>query len=318
MRAAQLDQPGSPAALTVREVPEPAGGGRVVIDVEAAGVGYLDVVCARGVHQLRPSFPLTPGFEVAGVVRESPEGTAVSPGDRVAAYVDQGGYAEVAAADPRLVLRLPDDVGTVEGAALPVNALTALYALVHRARVQRDEVVVVHGAAGGIGGMAVRIARRIGARVIAVVSSAERGELALAAGASCFVAGDDWVGEVRDQLASLGRHRADVVVDPVGGERLAESMRCLAPEGRLVSVGFVGGIPSLPVNHLLVRNLTLIGADWAPDDPVTHDVLVPALRALLAEGVRPAVTHVAPLDEAGPVLEALERRQLAGKAVLRP
>jgi NADPH:quinone reductase len=319
VRAVQIDGPDGPSALVVRDVPEPpAGAGQVLIDVRAAGVGQLDVVCCHGRHQLRPEFPFTPGFEVAGVVRHAPPGAGVSAGDRVAAYVDSGGFAEVVAADAGVVVPVPEDVALTDAAALPVNALTALYALLDRAALRPGEVVVVHGAAGGLGMTAARVARLHGAEPIAVVSSEQRGALATSIGCSGFVLTEgDWVAAMRQALAERGVEGADVVVDPVGGDRLAQSMRFTRPKGRLVSLGFVAGIPEVQVNRLLVRNLDLIGADWMPSDPVTGERLVPWLRDNLRElAAASIVTRVEPLASAAPLLEALERRRLVGKAVL--
>jgi len=319
MRAVRVEGPDGPNALKLAEVPEPKGSdGGVLIDVQAAGIGHLDLVCIRGEHQLRPSFPFTPGYEVAGKVRAAPAGSDLRRGERVAAYVDSGGYAEQVVADPGLVIRVPDDLDAHRAAALPVNVMTALYALQHRARTQAGEAVVVHGAGGGLGMAAVQVARLLGAEVFAVASDGIRADLARAAGASVVISAEDgWVERLRATLDKRGRVRADVVFDPVGGERLIESVRVLAPEGRLISVGFVAGIPHLPVNELLVRNLTLLGADWPPDDPVTRARLLPWTQAMVASGaIHPIVTRTAALAEAGSVLAALERREVAGKAVL--
>jgi NADPH2:quinone reductase len=250
----------------------------------------------------------------------APRDSGLSPGSRVMACVDFGGYAEIANADPRLVVALPDNVGFEQAAGLPVNVLTALYAVRYRGRVREDDLVVVHGAAGGLGSACVQVAIDAGAEVIAVVSTAARGDLAVEGGASSYViASPDWAREVRDLAATRGLAGATLVADPVGGDRLLQSLRCLAPEGRLISLGFVGGIPQVGVNKLLVRNIDLIGADWIPEAPVTTTVLVPALEKMLGRGSLDAlVTESRGFGDAREILAALGRRSFIGKAVIKP
>lgn len=319
MRAVMLAEPHGLSALTVREVPDPpVAPDQLQIRVAASGVSHLDLICVRGDHQLRPTPPFVPGVEVAGTVMHAPADSGFAAGERVMAYVDLGGYAEIANADPGLTISLPQAMGFVEAAALPVNALTALYALNHRARVTAGDLVVVHGAAGGLGTACIQVAVDAGADVVAVVSAHQRGELAIEAGASTYVlATPDWARRVREIAATRGLPGATLVADPVGGDRLIQSLRCLAPEGRLVSLGFVGGIPHVGVNKVLVRNIDLIGVDWIPNAPVTQTVLIPALERMLAAGrLRPFVTATGALEDARPILAALQQRSLVGKAVL--
>lgn len=318
MRATVVSRLGDPAEISVRDVPapEPSVSG-VLIDVAAAGVGHLDLVCARGDHQLRPSMPLIPGFEVAGTVANAPDGTALNEGDSVMAYVDFGGCAEQVLARPELVVKLPPGIAPFQAAALPVNGLTALCALIGRAALQPSELVLVHGASGGVGMAAVQVARHLGAEPWAIVSNYERQALALEAGATkVFLADGDWVELVR---CALGRRPGvDVVVDPVGGDRLAQSLRCTVARGRLVTLGFVAGVPTVPVNKLLVRNADLLGVDWDPEDPSTAEVLVPELAKMLSAGSLRAIgINEFALDEFPAVLAALRERRLIGKAVIR-
>lgn len=319
MRAVVVDEPGGISSLCVREIPEPPSRGDLVrIDVAACGVSYADLVCIRGDHQLRPELPFVPGLEIAGTVIGAPAGSRLLPGDRVMAYVDFGGYAECVNASPLLTVRIPDGMSLVEAAALPLNVLTALYALTHRARVNSDDLVVVHGAAGGLGAACIRVAVEAGADVIAVVSEESRGELAVSAGASSFLIADrGWPAAVRELATARGLAGATVVVDPVGGDRLLESIRCLAPEGRLASLGFVGGIPQVGVNKILVRNIDLIGVDWVPESTVTATVLVPEFERLLSKGTfHSFAAEAASLEDVGAVLGALGARSFVGKAVL--
>lgn len=317
MRAAYSAAPGPPSSLVFGERDAPAEAGQVLIDVEAAGVGHLDLVALRGEHQMRSEFPFIPGHEVAGRVRSAPDGSDLAVGTRVAAFVYAGGFAEIAAARPEAIIRIPDRLSAAEGAALPVNFLTSAYALSTRGATLPGEAVVVHGAGGGIGMAAVQVARLLGADVFAVVSDSQRAANVPEVAGGIVVGIENWVSEMRDMLAGAGHARADVVLDPVGGRRLEESARVLAPEGRLISVGFAGGIPTVSVNRLLVRNLTLIGADWLPDSPVTAERLIPWVVAQLEAGaLKPPVTHTAPLRDAASVLTALAEGKLKGKAVL--
>lgn len=317
MRAAYIEAPGGPSSLVVAERQAPTRADGVLIDVEAAGVGHMDLVALRGEHQMRPDFPFIPGHEVAGTVRDAPPGSDLVVGTRVAAFVDSGGFAELAVARPEVTMKLPDGLSAAEGAAMPVNFLTSAYALMSRARTLPGEVVIVHGAGGGLGMAAVRVARLLGAEVFAVVSDAERAANVPRVTAGVVVGIEDWVSRLRDMLSAAGHRWANVVFDPVGGNRLAESARVLGPEGRLVSVGFAGGIPSVAANRLLVRNLDLIAADWLPDAPVTSGRLMPWLAAQLEAGaIRPPVTHRAPLRDAAKTLSALAGGELKGKAVL--
>ena len=257
MRAAVITALTGPVAVEVRDVPDPEPQpGQVVIDVEFAGVVFPDVLQTRGEYQLRPELPFTPGWEVAGVVRKDAGGFRA--GQRVAAMPVIGGFAETVAVDADMVFPLPDDVPFEKGAALPLNYLTMHFALLRRAQLKRGETVLVHGAAGGVGTAACQLAAAHGARVIAVVSTPDKGEVARAAGAHEIVSVDGF----RDGVSRLTNGRGvDVVVDPVGGDRFTDSLRSLAREGRLVILGFTGReIPTVKVNRLLLTNTTVMGA----------------------------------------------------------
>jgi NADPH2:quinone reductase len=319
MRAAQVSSLDGPSAVKVVEVDEPAAGDRVLIDVHAAGVAFPDVLQTRGRYQIRPELPFVPGWEVAGVVRAAPDGTGVRPGDRVAAFPGLGGFAEVAAADPELVFLLPDEVSFEAGAALPMNYLTVHFALVRRAGLRAGETVLVHGAAGGVGTAAVQLAAALGARVVAVTSSPEKAEVAAAAGAHETVPADGFLARVKELTGGAG---VDVVVDPVGGERFTDSLRSLRTEGRLLVVGFTGGvIPTVRVNRLLLNNIAVVGVGWGEfwkgrrrDYPREQWAeLLPLLRA---GRITPPIGSVYPLDDAAAALAEIDERRATGKVVL--
>ena len=224
-------------------------GAGVVIDVRAVGISFPDLLQSRGLYQMKPELPFVPGGEVAGTVVSASEG--FSPGDRVAAMPVLGGLAERAVAPPMLTFRLPDALDFAAGSALIMNYHTALFALSTRGRLQEGETVLVHGAAGGIGTAALQVAKALGARTIGIVSSDEKERVAREAGADEVLRSD---GAWKDEAKALGG--ADVVLDPVGGDRFTDSIRSLREGGRAIVVGFTGGgIPEVRVNRLLLNNV---------------------------------------------------------------
>ena len=327
MKAVEIvDLSGPDTAVRLVEAPEPDGkpllasGPGVVVDVHAAGVSFPELLQTRGLYQLKPPLPFVPGSEVGGVVREAPPHAAVQPGDRVAAFCGLGGWAEVAVAPAWLTFKLPEQLDFAQGAALILNYHTAYFALCNRGRLQAGETVLVHGAAGGVGTATLQVARGLGARTIAVVSSDAKEAVARQAGADEVLRSD---GPWKDQAVALTGDRGgvDVVVDPVGGDRFVDSLRALRPWGRLLVVGFTGGsIPEVKVNRLLLRNIDVVGAGWG-GYILSHPELGPeigaALDRLIDEGfVAPLVGGRFPPEEASAALRLLEDREATGKVVL--
>jgi NADPH2:quinone reductase len=319
MRAARVTTLDGPAAIRVEEVPEPTlVPGHVLVDVHEAGVSFPDVLMSRGLYQMRPDLPFVPGAECAGVVREAAPGSAFGPGDRVAAFPVLGAFAETVAVPEAMVFPLPDDVSFATGAALPMNYLTMHFALTRRGRLERGEVVLVHGAAGGIGTAAIQLARALDARVIAVVSSADKVETARAAGAHDVVLADGFLSAARELTGGRG---VDVVVDPVGGDRFTDSLRSLAPEGRLLVVGFTAGqIPEVKVNRLLLGNLSVVGvgwgAFWMPDPGYLRTQWEAILPLLEAGALAPPLATSHPLDDVAAALAEIDERRALGKVTL--
>jgi NADPH2:quinone reductase len=323
MRAIQVKELTDPAdALELVEIPEPQAshpmtpGEAVVIDVHAAGVSFPEVLQTRGLYQIKPPLPFVPGSEVAGIVRSAPAASGLRPGDRVAGFGLLGGFAEVAVAPAYFTFRLPDVLDFRQGAGLILNYHTAHFALVTRGGVLAGETVLVHGAAGGIGTAVLQVAKGLGARTIAVVSTDEKERVARSAGADHVLRSD---GPWKDECRRLGG--ADIVIDPVGGERFTDSLRSLRPYGRAVVVGFTAGsIPEVRVNRLLLTNTSVVGAGWgegARNEPEYLARTAAALDRLIADGfVAPIIGAIFPLERAAEALELIDSRRAVGKVVL--
>lgn len=319
MRALQVTTLDGPSAVEIRDVPAPEPQAHeVLIDVRAAGLCYPDALLTRGLYQIKPEPPFTLGAEVAGVVVSVPEGSGLTPGQRVAAFPGFGGLADQVSVDPAFVFPLPDAMTFEQGAALPMNYLTVQFALDRRGRLREGETVLVHGAAGGIGIAAVQHAKARGARVIAVASTEAKRDLALQAGADDAIAPEGFKDAVMDLTEKKG---VDIVVDPVGGDRFTDSLRCLAVEGRLLVLGFTGGaIPEVKVNRLLLNNLDVIGVGWGAfwmPRPHTVPEQWAALEPLVAAGsLTPVLGPVRPLDQATEAIAEMEERRAEGKLVV--
>lgn len=311
-------------ALTLQDYPDaPLQAGEVRVAVRAVGVNFADGLIIQGKYQEKPPFPFAPGFEIAGEVCEvAPDVTAFSCGQRVFAAIGHGGYADHVVIPAHDLHPMPASMDFATAAAFPVAYGTSHLALIDRARLQAGETVLVHGAAGGVGLTAVECAKAAGARVIATARGADRVQVALDHGADAGLdtSADDF--DLRRQVKELTDGRGvDVVYDPIGGELFDASLRCTAPDGRLLVIGFAGGtVPQIPANHLLVKNLTVIGVYWG-----AYRTLAPArfqasfaqLSAWYEAGLlKPLVSQTFPLEQASQALLALKNRQITGKAVL--
>ena len=320
MRAARVTRLDGPDAIEVTEVDEPSGDG-VVVEVHAAGAAFPDALLTRGLYQYRPEPPFVLGAEIAGVVRSAPDGAHVRAGDRVVGLTMlSGGMAEVAILQPDRVFKLPDNVSFEAGAGLLFNDLTMYFALTVRGRLQQGETVLVHGAAGGIGTSTLRLASLLGAsRTIAVVSTEDKADVATAAGATDVVLAEGFKDAVKELTSGRG---VDVVIDPVGGDRFTDSLRSLAPGGRLLVIGFTGGeIPTVKVNRLLLNNIDVVGVGWGAWTATHPDALAEqwaGLEGLLSSGrLPPPKPELYPLEQAAAAVASLENRTAKGKVVLR-
>jgi NADPH2:quinone reductase len=310
MRALRVTAEDGPDAVTVDDVPEPDGD--LVVAVRAAGVSFPDLLMTRGEYQVRQPLPFTLGWEAAGDVIRAPDGGPFAVGDRVMT-LNFGAHAEQMATAPEATFPLPDALSYEEGAALPLNYLTAIAALDRRGDLQAGEKVLVHGAAGGVGTASIQVAKALGAEVVAAVSTEAKAEIARRAGADQVVIGEDF----RSQLADP----VDLIVDPVGGtERFKESLRSLASEGRVIVVGFTSGeIPEIKVNRLLLRNVDVRGCSFGvlATDPAGIADTVARLTDLAGTGaIRPLIGSSYPLEQGREALRELDERRATGKVVL--
>lgn len=318
MKAYVLESYDGPDGLHLGDVEEPQPGpDDLLIEVDAIGINYPDLLLTRGEYQLKPDLPFVPGCEVAGAVLTAPSGSGWKPGDRVGAFIWQGGFAERTLVPAAVAARLPDQVTSVTAAASMVNYHTVTFALVRRARLQAGEKVLVMGAAGGIGTAAIQVAKGLGATVVAGVADAAQVRVAQSAGA------DDVILLEPGFAKSLNKRGAgiDVVVDPVGDWLFDEALRCLEPEGRLIVLGFAAGkIPNVAVNRLLLRNVAVIGAAFGAfldREPglVAHQsefIFDLAERGVVA----PQIDRVLPLEQLPDGLHALASGKIRGKAVV--
>jgi NADPH2:quinone reductase len=326
MRAIQIvDLTGPDTALKLVDIPEPepshmmTPGSGVLVDVHAAGVSFPEVLQSRGEYQFKPPLPFVPGAEVGGVVRSAPDGAAVKPGDRVAAFCMLGGFAEVVVAPEYFCYPLTDALDFAQGASLILNYHTAVFSMKLRGRLTAGETVLIHGAAGGVGTACIQVAKALGARPIAVVSSDAKAEVARQAGADDVVRSDGpWKDDAKELTGGRG---VDMVLDPVGGDRFTDSLRSLAEGGRVVVVGFTGGsIPEVKVNRLLLNNTEVIGAGWGAyvmSKPELTREIGAELSKMIDDGfVRPIVGARFPLAQAADALNAIDRREATGKVVL--
>jgi NADPH2:quinone reductase len=317
MKAVFCEKLGSPDDLVVREVESPTpGAGEVKVALKARGVSYVDVLLIAGQYQVKRDLPFIPGSEAAGVITEVGPGVEqVKPGDRV---LVSAGFAEEAVVATDQAMRLPASVDFDTAAAFKSGYTTAYYAL-QRGRLRAGEVLLVHGAAGSTGLATVDMGKLLGATVIATASTEEKLAVCQKQGADHVI---NYTHGFRDQVRDLtGGRGADVIFDPVGGDVFDESMRCIAPFGRLLIVGFTGGRPALAkTNHLLIKDAEAVGftiGALSRHDPAWAQRNVDILMGWLAAGrITPHVSHRLPLEQAAEALKLITDRKVTGKAVL--
>jgi NADPH2:quinone reductase len=300
--------------------PVPLVPGQVRVAVRAAGINFPDILMAAGAYQLKPELPFTPGVEAAGEVVEIAEGvTGLAVDDRVIVKLRHGAYAEEVVVAPSQLTRLPANFDHAEGATFLAAHGTAYHALVDRAQLTRGEVLLVHGAGGGVGLAAVEIGKLLGAVVIAAASSEEKLAVAKAKGADHLVL---YAREpFRDAVKRITDGRgADAVFDPVGGEIFENSLRCIAWGARILVVGFTGGIGLARTNLLMIKGASVLGVragEAARKNPVLGEERLKTLLAWAAGGhVRPHISHRLPLEDYAQAMRLLIDRKAIGRVAL--
>ena len=327
MKAWQVTQLGEPVdVLAFNEVPDPeAGPGQVLVRVRAAAANFPDLLMCRGLYQVRPELPFTPGVELCGEIVAVGAGvTGFGVGDRVIGGPVQptGGFGELAVMRADAILPAPDGLDDAEAAAFFITYQTGWFGLHRRAQLKAGETLLVHAAAGGVGSGAVQLGKAAGARVIGVVGGQRKAEAARALGADVVIdrREQDFVEVVKEVTGGRG---ADVVYDPVGGEAYAKSTKCIAFEGRILIVGFASGqIPTATLNHALIKNYSIVGLHWAlyaSKDPQSLKDAHTQLSALVADGlIRPLVGERLPLGAVAGGLARLAEGDVVGRLVFVP
>lgn len=321
----QCEQYGPLDGLAVVEGPDlRPGDGEVVIDVEAAGVNFVDALLVQGRYQVKPPLPYVPGSEVAGTVGAVGAGvTDVRVGDRVLALPSSGGYASQVVVRGRDVVAIPSGLSAGQAAGLVQSYGTMYYALTRRTTVTPGDHVVVLGAGGGIGLAAVDVATSLGARVVACASSSAKIALATSVGAVATIDYGDPTVDLKTAIREATGGGADIVCDPVGGDVAEPAMRALGWNGRYLVLGFASGtIPKFPINLVLLSSRNVIGVEWGAwvmRDRKANDEMLAELFTLVERGsLHPVEPTVRPLREAAAVLDDIQRRRVAGKVVLAP
>ena len=326
MKALVVRKFGAPDTLKVEEWSVPApGADEVLVDVQAAGINFPDLLVIDGKYQFLPELPFVPGKECAGIVNCVGSGvTTVTPGDRVLVQVEYGAFAQQVMTKAVNCHVAPADISFPEIAAMGLTYNTAHFALVERGNLRPGESVLVTGAAGGVGLATVQVAKALGAVVLAAVSTPDKAAAAKAAGADHII--DTSVADLREKLreqvfAAVGKRGVDVVIENVGGDVFDACMRAVAWCGRIVIVGFAGGhVPEIKAGHLLVKNIAAIGlqfSDYRDREPEKCRGVRQQLFDLYSAGkIKPYVMATFPLERYAEALALVKGRKVIGKAVL--
>ncbi|RZT94841.1 NADPH2:quinone reductase [Advenella incenata] len=327
MKAVVIHQFSEPEQLNIEEVPEPVGGDNdVLIGVTCAGINYPDVLVISGKYQSLPERPFVPGKDAAGtVLAVGANVKGLQVGERVLAQVEFGAFAERVVTSTDNCHVLPDSISFAEAAAMGLVYQTAYFALVVRGQFRSGETVLVNGAAGGVGGAAIQLVKALGGIALAGVMSQEQAQSALKSGADHIIdlSAPNLRESLREQVYQCtANHGADIVLDPLGDDIFDASIRAAAWSGRLVVIGFAAGrIPTVKVNYLLVKNISVSGLQWSDyrkKQPGLVREVQQRLYALHAQGMlQPPITDVVPLDKVAKPLRVLSDGKALGKYILQ-
>lgn len=317
MRAYHISTDGAAPAIQDVVIPAPHAG-QVRLDIKACGLNFADLLMQGGTYQDTPPAPFTLGMEVAGVINAlGPDVQGVKVGDRVAVFGGHGGLAEQGCFAAARLVPLPHGMRFEDGAAFQIAYGTSHVALGYRANLLKGETLLVLGAAGGVGLTAVEIGKAMGATVIACARGAEKLAIAKLAGADHLI--DAASADLRAEVKALGG--ADVVYDPVGGDLFNAAFRACKPEARIIVIGFASGdVPKIPANHLLVKNISVLGLYWGGYLGFKPDIIRQSLNVLLewysAGIIKPHISHILPLEQVADGMELLRTRKSTGKVVI--
>ncbi|WP_299916949.1 NADPH:quinone oxidoreductase family protein [uncultured Roseobacter sp.] len=318
MRAMQVTELGQ--LLSLQDIPKPAPAAeQVQVKVHTCGLNFGDLLIIKGTYQEKPELPFTLGMELCGTVTEVGEGvTDLRVGQRVAAYCGFNALADFAAIPANICVPIPDEMTDEDAAAFLIAYGTSHIALDYKAHLQPGERLLVLGASGGVGLTAVELGKLMGAEVIAVARGEDKLAVAKSMGADHLINSE--TDDIREVVKSLGG--ADVVYDPIGGDQFKAALRACNPEARLIPLGFASGeVPQIPANHLLVKNLTVIGFYWGGYTRVNPKVLTDSFAELtrwyVAGKIKPHVSNVLPLEQSNEALDLLKTRKATGKVVVR-
>ncbi|MEN1967507.1 NADPH:quinone oxidoreductase family protein [Lentibacillus sp. N15] len=326
MRSWRVTKLGEPKdVLALQEQPRPkVEAGKLLIEVEASSLNFFDILLCQGKYQEKPPIPFTPGAEVCGVIREAGEGCQLIPGQRVIATPElpAGALSEWVAVPETSVYAIPDSIPASEAAGMFITYQTAYYSLAYRANLQKEEVLLVHAGAGGVGSAAIQLGKAKGAKVIATAGGPEKMQICKELGADVVIdyKATDFVKRVKEETNGRG---ADVIFDPVGGDIFDRSRKCIAFDGRILVIGFAGGrISDAPVNHALVKNYSIVGVHWGLFRKLNPSEVVNVhnqLMELYEQGdIRPLVYQEYDFAHVPSALEVLADRKTYGKLIARP
>ncbi len=311
----------------IEELPDPvAGDGQVVVDIKATGISFPDVLIVQGLYQFKPPFPFSPGSEISGIV--SSVGSGVSQfkeGDRVMGNVGSGGLAEKGAFFEPQLMPLPETMDFQIAAGFPLNYGTTIHGLKQRAELKPDETILILGAGGGLGITAVQVAKAMGAKVIAGVSSEDKLELCKKEGADEGILypremDRDAQKKFSNDIKEISGGGVDVIYDIVGGDYAEPSLRAIKRHGRYLVIGFTAGIPKMPLNLTLLKECQIIGVFWGQfaglDREINKKNFVELFQMHVDGKINPFVSEAYPLERAGEAIKTLEDRKVLGKVVV--
>ena len=311
----------------IEDIPEPeAGDGQVVVDIKATGISFPDVLIVQGLYQFKPPFPFSPGSEIAGIVSSVGNGvTKFKEGDRVMGNIGSGGLVEKGAFFETQLMSLPESMDFKIAAGFSLNYGTTIHGLKQRAELKPNESILILGAGGGLGITAIHVAKAMGAKVIAAVSSEDKLELCKKEGADEGILylrkmDRDAQKKFSSEIKEISGGGVEVIYDIVGGDYSEPALRAIKRHGRYLVVGFTAGIPKMPLNLTLLKECQIIGVFWGQFAGLDREVNAENFKELFqmhAEGkIKPFISETFPLERAGEAIKTLADRKVLGKIVV--